>query len=79
MPEKNTIKKKARKGKFIRKTAETDIKLELNIDGKGNYKIDTGVPFFNHMLEQFSKHSGCDISLKAKGDIGVDLQMKIKN
>ena len=79
MPEKNTIKKKARKGKFIRKTAETDIKLELNIDGKGNYKIDTGVPFFNHMLEQFSKHSGCDISLKAKGDIGVDLHHLIED
>jgi imidazoleglycerol-phosphate dehydratase (EC 4.2.1.19) len=79
MPEKNTIKKKARKGKFIRKTTETDIKLELNIDGKGNYKIDTGVPFFNHMLEQFSKHSGCDISLKAKGDIGVDLHHLIED
>ena len=39
MPEKNTIKKKARKGKFVRKTTETDIKLELNIDGKGIYII----------------------------------------
>ena len=70
---------KERKGNFARKTTETDIKLSLNIDGKGAYKIDSGVPFFNHMLEQFSKHSGFDIHLNAKGDIGVDLHHLIED
>ncbi len=76
------IKKKIarkRKGRFLRKTAETDIKLELNIDGRGKYKIDSGVPFFNHMLEQFSKHSGFDMVLRAKGDTGVDLHHLIED
>jgi imidazoleglycerol-phosphate dehydratase len=70
---------KGRKGNFTRKTTETDIKLSLNIDGKGEYEIDSGVPFFNHMLEQFSKHSGFDVSLNAKGDIGVDLHHLIED
>jgi imidazoleglycerol-phosphate dehydratase len=70
---------KERKGNFERKTTETDIKLFLNIDGKSEYKIDSGVPFFNHMLEQFSKHSGFDVQLKAKGDIGVDLHHLIED
>ncbi len=68
-----------RKGDFARKTTETDIKLSLDIDGKGSYGIDSGVPFFNHMLEQFSKHSGFDIYLNAKGDIGVDLHHLIED
>ncbi len=70
---------KIRKGNFSRKTTETNIKLSLNIDGKGEFEIDSGVPFFNHMLEQFSKHSGFDISLNAKGDIGVDLHHLIED
>lgn len=80
---KNAVVKKGgpkeRKGDFKRKTTETDIKLSLNIDGKGIYKIDTGVPFFNHMLEQFSKHSRFDMTLKAKGDIDVDLHHLIED
>ncbi len=70
---------KGRKGDFKRKTTETDIKLSLNLDGKGIYDIDTGVPFFNHMLEQFSKHSRFDMTLKAKGDIDVDLHHLIED
>ena len=70
---------RGRKGNFTRKTTETDIKLLLNIDGKGKYEINTGVPFFNHMLEQFSKHSGFDISLNAIGDIGVDVHHLIED
>ena len=46
-----------RKGKISRKTKETSISVDLNIDGKGKYKIDTGIGFLNHMLEQLSKHS----------------------
>ena len=46
-----------RKAKISRKTKETSISVEVNIDGKGKYKIDTGIGFLNHMLEQLSKHS----------------------
>ena len=62
-----------RKGKVSRKTKETSISVELNIDGKGKYKIDTGIGFLDHMLEQLSKHSLIDINLKAKGDTHIDL------
>ena len=59
--------------KVIRKTKETSIEAEINLDGKGIYKIDTGIGFLNHMLEQLSKHSLVDINLKAKGDLHIDL------
>ena len=62
-----------RKAKISRKTKETSIVVEINIDGKGKYKIDTGIGFLNHMLEQLSKHSLIDISVKAKGDTHIDL------
>ena len=62
-----------RKAKISRKTKETRINVEINIDGKGRYKIDTGIGFLNHMLEQFSKHSLIDINLKTKGDTHIDL------
>ena len=62
-----------RKAKISRKTKETTINVEINIDGTGKYKIDTGIGFLNHMLEQLSKHSLIDISLKAKGDTHIDL------
>ena len=61
-----------RKAKISRKTKETSISAEINIDGKGKYKIDTGIGFLNHMLEQLSKHSSMDIILKAKGDTHID-------
>ena len=61
-----------RNSKQIRKTNETDISLELLLDGRGEYKIDTGLPFFNHMLELFSRHSLFDLTIKAVGDIEVD-------
>lgn len=55
-----------------RNTSETQIKIRLNIDGKGQYNIDTGVNFFNHMLESFSKHSRMDLDIIANGDIEID-------
>ena len=61
-----------RKGKISRKTKETSISVDLNIDGKGKYKIDTGIGFLNHMLEQLSKHSSIDMNIKAKGDTHID-------
>ena len=62
-----------RKAKISRKTKETNINVDLNIDGKGKYKIDTGIGFLNHMLEQLSKHSLIDLNVKAKGDTHIDL------
>ena len=62
-----------RKGKISRKTKETNISVDLNIDGKGKYKVNTGIGFLDHMLEQLSKHSLIDINLKAKGDTHIDL------
>ena len=62
-----------RKAKISRKTKETSISVEVNIDGKGKYKIDTGIGFLNHMLEQSSKHSLIDLNVKAKGDTHIDL------
>jgi imidazoleglycerol-phosphate dehydratase len=59
--------------KVNRTTKETSIEVEVNLDGKGVYKIDTGIGFLNHMLEQLSKHSLVDINLKAKGDLHIDL------
>ena len=61
-----------RTAKVSRKTSETDIEIELDIDGTGKYNIDTGVNFFNHMLESFSKHSFIDLNIKAIGDIEID-------
>ena len=62
-----------RKAKISRKTKETSIAVDLNIDGKGKYKIDTGIGFLDHMLEQLSKHSLIDLNVKAKGDTHIDL------
>ena len=59
--------------KVNRETKETSIETEINLDGTGIYKIDTGIGFLNHMLEQLSKHSLVDINLKAKGDLHIDL------
>ena len=55
-----------------RKTKETDIELTLNLDGTGANQVKTPVPFLNHMLEAFSKHSGFDLTVKAKGDTHID-------
>jgi imidazoleglycerol-phosphate dehydratase len=55
-----------------RKTKETDIELTLNLDGTGANQVKTPVPFLNHMLEAFSKHSGFDLTVRAKGDTHID-------
>jgi imidazoleglycerol-phosphate dehydratase len=55
-----------------RQTAETDIRLRLNLDGRGRYAASTGIRFLDHMLELFTRHSGFDLELKAKGDLDVD-------
>jgi len=62
----------ARKAKINRKTKETNIIVEANLDGSGSYKIDTKIGFLNHMLEQLSKHSLIDLKITAKGDTHID-------
>ena len=61
-----------RKASIERNTKETSIAVEVNLDGQGNYNIETGIGFLNHMLEQLSRHSLIDITVKAKGDTHID-------
>ena len=61
-----------RSARVERKTKESEDLVELNIDGTGTTSIDTGEPFFNHMLEQLGKHSGFDLKVKTVGDMEVD-------
>jgi imidazoleglycerol-phosphate dehydratase len=62
----------ARTATIERKTAETDIRLQLNLDGAGQADIATGIGFFDHMLTLFAKHSATDLSVHAEGDLQVD-------
>ncbi len=62
----------ARQAKVARKTKETDISIDLNLDGKGDYKVDTSVPFLDHMLSLMAKHGHFALKVQAKGDIEVD-------
>ncbi|MBN1381157.1 MAG: imidazoleglycerol-phosphate dehydratase HisB [Deltaproteobacteria bacterium] len=62
----------ARLAKIYRKTTETEILLEVNLDGKGAGDISTSIPFMDHMLNLFAKHSGCDLSVKSAGDTEID-------
>ncbi len=55
-----------------RKTKETDILIKLNLDGKGEAKVSTGLPFFDHMLDQIAKHGSIDLEIEAKGDLHID-------
>ena len=68
-----------RTAKVKRKTKETDISCEINIDGTGKNEISTGIGFFDHMLEIFSHHSLVDLKLKAKGDIHVDFHHTVED
>ena len=68
-----------RTAKVKRKTKETDISCEINIDGTGQNEISTGIGFFDHMLEIFSHHSLVDLKLKAEGDIHVDFHHTVED
>ena len=61
-----------RTSSITRKTSETNISVNLNLDGTGKYAIETGVSFFDHMIDQFSLYSLIDITLNAKGDRHID-------
>jgi imidazoleglycerol-phosphate dehydratase len=63
---------KGRSATVVRRTKETDITVELGVDGQGTYAVQTGVPFLNHMLEIFARHGFFDLSIRATGDVDVD-------
>lgn len=63
---------KMRSAEVLRKTSETEVLLQLNLDGTGIYQIDTEIPFLSHMLTLLSLHSLCDLKVTARGDIEVD-------
>ena len=68
-----------RQAKIDRRTSETKIAVELVIDGRGASTIETKIPFFDHMLTLFARHSLCDITVKADGDIEVDLHHTVED
>jgi imidazoleglycerol-phosphate dehydratase len=68
-----------RTGSYKRKTTETEISVELNIDGEGKYAIDTGIGFLNHMLELFTRHGLFDLTVKCKGDLHVDAHHTVED
>ena len=62
-----------------RKTRETEVRLDFVIDGTGEYDVETGIPFFDHMLGSFAKHGLFDLRLRAKGDLAVDLHHTVED
>ncbi|QSQ09619.1 Imidazoleglycerol-phosphate dehydratase [Koleobacter methoxysyntrophicus] len=68
-----------RKGEIHRKTGETEIKVNMNLDGEGIGRINTPIPFLNHMLELFAKHSLFDLELTASGDVEVDFHHTVED
>jgi imidazoleglycerol-phosphate dehydratase len=61
-----------RTASVVRTTKETDVRVELNLDGQGNASADTGLAFFDHMLQQLGKHAGWDLDVTCKGDLEID-------
>jgi imidazoleglycerol-phosphate dehydratase len=68
-----------RTAKVERKTKETDITIELDLDGTGKAEIDTGMPFFDHMLDSFTRHGLFDVVVRAKGDLAVDYHHTVED
>lgn len=68
-----------RSAKIARKTKETDISVELDLDGTGKYDIQTGVGFFDHMLDQLSRHSLIDMKIRTKGDLHIDAHHTVED
>lgn len=68
-----------RRAERHRATKETRIDLTLDVDGQGNASASTGIPFFDHMLEQLGKHGGLDLTIEAKGDLEVDLHHTVED
>lgn len=68
-----------RKAKYARTTSETDISIAINLDGTGVATVDTGIGFFDHMLNSFAKHGFFDLSVKVKGDLYIDCHHTIED
>ena len=68
-----------RSASIERKTKETEINVELNLDGTGEYEITTGIAFFDHMLESFARHGAFDLRIAAKGDLAVDTHHTVED
>ena len=68
-----------RRASVHRKTKETEIRVALDLDGSGSYQVETGIPFFDHMLESFAKHGVFDLELAATGDLAVDLHHTVED
>ncbi len=69
----------ARAAKLERKTAETDIAIEINLDGTGRADLATGIPFLDHMLDQVARHSMLDLTVRARGDLHVDAHHTVED
>ena len=69
----------SRTAALSRKTSESSVELELNLDGAGKSDIETGVPFFNHMLTAFAKHSLTDLTVRASGDVDIDVHHTVED
>ena len=70
---------KTRKSTITRKTRETDITVTVNLDGTGKAKVETGVGFFDHMLDSFARHSFIDLEVKADGDLHIDAHHTVED
>jgi imidazoleglycerol-phosphate dehydratase len=68
-----------RKATIKRDTLETQIQVSINLDGSGDYNVDTGVPFLDHMLDQVARHGLIDIDIKAKGDLHIDAHHTVED
>ena len=73
------MSKATRSAAVERKTRETDVRVEIDLDGSGEYEISTGIPFFDHMLESFAKHGLFDLRITAKGDLEVDTHHTVED
>ncbi len=69
----------SRSASVRRKTTEVEVSVTLSLDGNGVAKVDTGIPFFNHMVEQLGKHGGFDLDVRARGDLEVDAHHTVED
>ena len=76
---KKSPKKKGRTARVRRKTSETSITVDLDLDGRGNYSVDTGIPFFDHMLDQLGRHGGFGLEVRCDGDLQIDAHHTVED
>jgi imidazoleglycerol-phosphate dehydratase len=69
----------SRSAVVVRETKESDVRIELTLDGTGRIEVDTGVPFYDHMLSQLGKHGGFDLLVRTKGDLEVDAHHTVED